>query len=292
MARTRLTKDERERRRKERLELLDQAIDALAGDDGWQRWLKVRRAFHHYSWRNQLLIALQRPDTVRVAGYRRWQQLGYQVRKGSKAIWILGPAFREVEDEATGEKVTLRRFTPVSVFAFEDCELLEGHEPLPVEPPMVWPAGDELTAALDALLAAAVTELGVVAVGRVGASELGQARGRYMVRDKRIELLDCVAVNESFAVLVHELAHHLVRVSPHLPTMTYAQEEVLVESVAYCVCQTAGLNVADSSARYISAWRGDDAPGPAQLVAAVDDLATTIELAAGLAVDSPQEVAA
>ncbi|MGI9023785.1 MAG: ArdC-like ssDNA-binding domain-containing protein [Acidimicrobiales bacterium] len=42
-----------------------------------------------------MLIASQRPEGVtRVAGYRRWQSLGRQVRKGEQGIAILAPVLR------------------------------------------------------------------------------------------------------------------------------------------------------------------------------------------------------
>jgi hypothetical protein len=41
---------------------------------------------HKYSARNCLLILLQQPDASRVASYRKLAELGWNVRKGSKAI--------------------------------------------------------------------------------------------------------------------------------------------------------------------------------------------------------------
>ncbi len=38
-----------------------------------------------------MLISMQCPDATQVAGFRRWQELGRQVRKGEKAIRILAP---------------------------------------------------------------------------------------------------------------------------------------------------------------------------------------------------------
>lgn len=48
--------------------------------------------FAGYSDRNALLIAAQRPDATEVNGYRAWQALGRQVRKGEAGIAILAPA--------------------------------------------------------------------------------------------------------------------------------------------------------------------------------------------------------
>ena len=53
--------------------------------------VRARNGLSRYSINNQLLIALARPDATYVCGFRAWLQLGYQVRKGEKAIWILAP---------------------------------------------------------------------------------------------------------------------------------------------------------------------------------------------------------
>ena len=44
-----------------------------------------------YSINNQLLIAVAMPDASYVCGFRAWLGLGYQVRKGEKAIRIMAP---------------------------------------------------------------------------------------------------------------------------------------------------------------------------------------------------------
>jgi hypothetical protein len=83
-----LTLPEREQRRAEQRELARASIDQLRTSDGWQAYLKARRRFPSYSWRNVLLILSQRPTATRVAGFRAWLELGYCVTKGSKGIRI------------------------------------------------------------------------------------------------------------------------------------------------------------------------------------------------------------
>jgi N-terminal domain of anti-restriction factor ArdC len=83
-----LTLPEREQRRAEQRELVRASIDQLRTSDGWQAYLKARRRFPSYSWRNVLLILSQRPTATRVAGFRAWLELGYCVTKGSKGIRI------------------------------------------------------------------------------------------------------------------------------------------------------------------------------------------------------------
>src|ERR1700760_545278 len=83
-----LSDAEREQRRAEQRQLVTDAVEQLRSSDGWRGYLRARRHFHTYSVGNQLLIALQRPDATRVAGFRTWLTLGYCVRKGATSIKI------------------------------------------------------------------------------------------------------------------------------------------------------------------------------------------------------------
>jgi hypothetical protein len=77
-----------------------EAVEALRGSEGWQRWLGCRRHFHRYSVANQLLIAMQMPEATMVCGFRAWLKLGYCVRRGETAlrIWVpMPPRKHELE---------------------------------------------------------------------------------------------------------------------------------------------------------------------------------------------------
>lgn len=49
-------------------------------------YLAFSSRFHKYSRGNQELIYEQTPHATRVANYRKWQQEGYQVAEGQKAL--------------------------------------------------------------------------------------------------------------------------------------------------------------------------------------------------------------
>jgi DNA primase len=102
-----LTEGEKHREARERLE---QAVAALARSQGWRAWIRTRAAFRRYSLHNTILIAMQRPDATRVAGYRAWQKLGRQVRRGEKGIAILAPMVRKEKDDDGNETGELRTF--------------------------------------------------------------------------------------------------------------------------------------------------------------------------------------
>lgn len=87
----RLTDEERGERRRADREYARQAAEQLRSSEGWQPWLATRRHFHNYSLSNQLVIAMVHPAATRVAGFRKWLELGYAVERGQKAIKIWAP---------------------------------------------------------------------------------------------------------------------------------------------------------------------------------------------------------
>ena len=82
--------------------LQDAVAEIVSGDD-WQRMLKVACKFHNYSFNNELMIFLQRPDATHVAGFNRWKSLNRFVKKGEKGIAIFAPCKYRQKDEASEE---------------------------------------------------------------------------------------------------------------------------------------------------------------------------------------------
>ena len=67
-------------------------IQSLFASGQYADYLRTAAKFHGYSLNNTILIYAQCPGASRVAGYRLWQQLGRQVKKGEKGIEILAPS--------------------------------------------------------------------------------------------------------------------------------------------------------------------------------------------------------
>src|SRR6202049_3819382 len=100
-----LTDAERAERRQADRDRLEQAARALLSSEGWQRWVRVRstNGLSRYSFGNQLLIAMQRPDATYVAGFRAFLALNRCVCKGERAIRILAPmSVRRRQTEKAG----------------------------------------------------------------------------------------------------------------------------------------------------------------------------------------------
>ena len=79
------------RQLKEQLAALAEAVDRTRADAGFQAALRTMAAFWNDSPVNQLLIRMQRPEAVRVAGRKTWERLGRTIREGERAIQVLAP---------------------------------------------------------------------------------------------------------------------------------------------------------------------------------------------------------
>jgi hypothetical protein len=254
-----LTEAERAARRRADRDRIEQAARALRTSEGWQRWIKIRASngLSRYSLRNQWLIAVEchaRGITpTYVAGFRAFLALNRCVRKGEKAIKILGPVAikqRDDDDQETGEKRVFFRTVPV--FDVSQTDPLPGTEPVPLAPPAQPIEGDS-HADLVAPLQELARELGY----RVEIRELPEhgPGGWCDHKHKQIVVATDLA-NRQVRTLVHELAHAL---GVGYEQYGREQAEVLVDCVTYIVCSSVGLDVGGESIPYVAGWGEDGA---------------------------------
>jgi antirestriction protein ArdC len=284
------TERERERRRAAEREQMREAVEALQTSEGWQHWLRVRRHFHCYSLHNQLLIADQCPEATRVAGFRRWLEIGYAVRKGERGIRIWAPCppskkaiERWKKAGADPHHKPRTYFRLAAVFDASQVDPLPEFpgERISLEPPSEPTAGDGLADRLPLLLDLAGSLDLVVSIEAIP----GRVSGYHEPATSRVvveEIGPKFSANAQVGVLIHELAHALVRLDRRDddPDLDYASEEVVVESVAYSVCAALGLDSAGSSVPYVAGWEERADRDPIEAYAElIDRLAKRIESA-------------
>ncbi len=180
------------------LDVLAKAVDEVRASDLFRKNLDVQARFHRYSWRNSMLILSQCPNASQVAGYRAWQKLKRQVRKGEHGIRILAPCPYKREVEApNGETDTVSGmfFRCVSVF---DVSQTDGEALPTVDVPTVADAADTLLTAL-----ARVAEFGKIAVtfGTIDGGAYGVSKHGAIGVD------DTHTTGQQAKTLAHELAH-------------------------------------------------------------------------------------
>jgi N-terminal domain of anti-restriction factor ArdC len=210
------------------------------------RFLDFQARFHDYSFRNCLLIAIQKPDATHVAGFRRWRYLGRFVKKGEKGIMILAPIVRKrsAQDESDEEETrAVCGFRAVYVF---DVSQTEGEEP-PEFSRIDGDPGDKLKRLAD-IVADRGIELHYEAT-------LGGADG--LSQGGKITLREGMSPAEEFGVLVHELAHELLHRTERRQETTRKVRELEAEAVAFVVSRAAGLDGIRHSVDYIQLYSGD-----------------------------------
>jgi antirestriction protein ArdC len=230
-----------------------ESVSALTSGAEWVAMLGVAARFHTYSPRNVLLILVQRPDATRVAGYRVWQGLGRQVRKGEKGIAIFAPIIsrtRAAEDPDGDGEVRLRGFRVVHVF---DLAQTDG-DPLPDVSPTL------LSGAAPAGLWAAVAELVAAEGYTIARNHGGQANGSTNPATRVVEVRAELDPAQAAKTLIHELAH--IRLGHVEDLARYQAErdrcEVEAESVAHIVGAAVGLATEAYSFPYVGHWAGAD----------------------------------
>lgn len=241
-------------------ELADQALDQLAADldagrsEALVTYLNTMGRFHHYSLGNQMLIAIQRPDATRVAGFHAWKQFNRLVSKGEKGIVILAPITKivgtteEIQSDGSVREETLRRVVntkPVYVF---DVSQTHG-EPLPEFPRY---HGDP--SGYFERLRTIFQDQGIDVryPDHIAGGALGLSRGGA------VEILAGLDHAESFHVHVHELAHELLHKSAEKRGLSLlTSRETEAEAVAYVVSRGIGLDSSTAASDYIQLYKGD-----------------------------------
>ena len=214
-----------------------------------QRILAVAARFPRYSFRNVMLIALQKPDATQVAGFHTWKSLGRYVAKGETGIGIFAPLVGRKKDHAAEEPrrdaddETVFGFRIVHVF---DVSQTEG-DALPEFVKVNGEPTDQLPA-LEQLIRnnGIKLEYGPVPGGAEGMS----CNGKILIHPS-------LAPAEQFSVLVHEFAHELLHQRDRDPRPSKTVRETEAEAVAHIVCHAFGIDTTTHSSDYIQLYDGN-----------------------------------
>ena len=219
--------------------------------DALTAYLNAMSRFHSYSFGNVLEIARQRPTATRVAGMYAWNQLGRRVKKGERGIRILAPIIgikrkpdAEAEEDITKQNTrVLVGFRNAYVF---DVEQTEGVE-LPAMREVYGDVGEN-----HERLVSFIQRQGIELVFTEKiAPALGMSYGG------RIAILPGQSEAETFATLLHELAHEMLHKAERRTTTTKVVRETEAEAIAFVVGKAVGLEVGTASADYIALYHGN-----------------------------------
>jgi hypothetical protein len=188
-----------------------------------------------------LLIAMQHPTATRVAGFRAWLGLGYCVRKGETGIriWAPCPPSRKLMDawRAAGAAPECRPRTHWKLTAVFAQDQIEELPPPAIPAPLDAPATAATTGDSHVRLLVELKRFAAEIGYRWEVADTGEAEGRCFAARKLIEISECLEPNGQLAAGIHEVAHALVALDDRAPMLSYAEEELIVESVVFSSCQ-------------------------------------------------------
>lgn len=249
------------------LKSLETGVENIFTGDKYAQYLQTMSKFHRYSFNNTLLIAMQRPDATLVTGYRNWQSMGRQVKKGEKGITILAPApikrkrEQEILDQnhkplldADGKprteevEVVIPRFKPTTVF---DISQTDGEPIETLAPEELTEAVADYDLFMEAITAVSPVPIRFDEIAR-------EAKGYYHSGDKEIVIQKGMSESQTIKTAIHETGHARLHDKDIMEKQGIEKDrltkEVEAESVAYCVCSAFGVDTSEYSFPYIAGW--------------------------------------
>lgn len=248
-------------------ERLEAGIKNVFESEKYRDYLNTMSKFHNYSFRNSMLIYMQKPDATLVAGFNSWRDnFGRSVNKGETGIRILAytpyKITKDVEklDKETGlpildkngvpvmEQVesTIPYFKPVSVF---DVSQTNGKE-LPQIATDLNGEIDNYDKFMDVL-----REVSPVPI-KFEEITTG-SHGFYSRETNDITVKEGMSQAQTVKTTIHEIAHAMLHNGDNDDQKDKNTREVEAESIAYTVCQHFGIDSSDYSFGYVAGWSKD-----------------------------------
>lgn len=216
--------------------------------DNYKSFLRQMSNFHNYSSRNSLLIHLQNPYATLTTGFKTWQKLGRQVKKGEKGLSILAPTpYKEkMINPQTNEEVEIEKITFRTVKTF-DVSQTEGKELVKRGLELIGddiPEKDTIIKSLEELVNI-----------KIEFKDLYDGSKGYYAQFT--DGTEYIAINigmsdlQTLKTLIHEVSHVLL----HKSVVTERNKaEIEAESVAFVVCSKLGLDTSQYSFKYVANW--------------------------------------
>ena len=258
-----------EEQMKEITERLERGVQELFTSEKYTEYLKAMSQFHHYSFNNTLLIAMQKPEATLVASYGTWNKKFHrQVKRGEKGIKIIAPIpIRQKEetekiDPETNEPVLrpdgqpeteetwhiIPRFREATVF---DISQTYG-DPIPeLDTPELMGSVENFPIFMEAIRSVSPVPIRYAQIE-------GESKGYYSNVEKEIVIQDGMSEKQTMKTAVHEVTHAMCHDRDIMEELGEKKDrmtkEVEAESVAFTVCSFFGLDVSDYSFPYIAGW--------------------------------------
>ena len=189
-----------------------------------------------WSLGNQILMLSSGTSDAR--GYRQWNKVYRNVRRGAKAVYILVPMKRNTTDEKTGEEKTVTvGFGAVPVFRYEDTEgmPLEQYQPKRL-PPL----------------------FGLAERNGISVQWANSRHGEYGSIDLAGDTI--TLSTESADTYLHELVHWYDNKNQKLKAGQDSKQETVAQLGACVLASMYGHDARQYTWSYISSYSGTDSP--------------------------------
>ncbi len=234
-------------------------------------YLQFKSKFHNYSARNTMLIHMANPLAEFCAPYKKWKEMGYQVRKGEHGIPIFAPrpySYFIVEDpDGTQHKKPVSKATKAEkakiengeieveeavyfktgyVFDISQVDLTEGAVPL------IYHLGytSEQHAQLCDALTKYANALGITVVS----SDLHSVslRGSYSPARNQITLNQFLNDTERLSTLTHEFGHAIACLqNPQETALPVVQSELRADAFSILLQSDLGIPITDTRKEHL-----------------------------------------
>jgi len=244
---------------------IDSAVESLFSEletgksERLLKYLDFAARFRHYSFYNTLLIYFQNPEASYVTGYITWNEQGFIINKGSKAIKILAPRFYKCykkddetifinKDNKIPDDVEIEEgiyFIPVSVFDISQTTKTEKAKDIITD--YYYSIGNDFKNEYLKLKDKIENEGIKIIENNNGRPEGTATADKITIKSSR-------DYNNRFLTLLHEYTHVL---ADHTNgDFTKQDKEVQAEAVSYMVAKSLGLENPFSK-DYILHWGKD-----------------------------------
>ncbi len=210
-----MEKKNREEKMSEIQQKLEAGVRDIFESDRYKEYIQTMSKFPHYSINNCILIACQKPDATYVCGFKKWQEFGRAVNKGSHGIMIIAPikvkasGKEQVMDEKNRpvvdsagqpvmEEVTreFQSFRPAYVFDYADTS----GDPLPSITIMLDESVESFEELKNILIQVSPVPITFEPINT-------GANGFYSPSELRIVVKDDLPQLQTIKTMIHEIGH-------------------------------------------------------------------------------------
>lgn len=243
----------------------------LVNPDVMAEFIQFGQQFHQYSLRNRLLIKKQLPNASFIASFKEWNEKGYQVNKGAKALKIMRPVFRYEFLDENGDWIeqkyasiqqkrqmvqaqleTRKRLigtATASVFDISQTNVPAADYPLYVKRHFISESERSFEDYIRGCHLYAQKHQVSIGLERLG----GFTGGYYQYESKRIALNDHLENEKLFGTLVHEIAHSRLHPVPEVK-LSHEAMEIQAQGVSAIVLQYYGQEPYEYSLDYLKTF--------------------------------------